>query len=42
MRCWEYEKYTVTAGGGGDGESLSGAGTSGTRDVTEEPEEVSL
>lgn len=41
-RCWEYEKYTVTAGGGGDGKSLSGAGTSGTRDVTEEAEEVSL
>lgn len=42
MRCWEYEKYSVTVGGGGDGKSLSGAGTSGTRDVTEEPEEVSL
>lgn len=43
MGCWEGEKYTVTAGGGGGGgKSPPGAGTSGTPDVTEESEEVSV
>lgn len=30
------------AGGGGDRKGLSGAGTSGTRDIPEEAEEASL